>query len=472
MQYASLIVTDNKEIKANLHTVFGFIKKDVKFVEDLETAQSELSSNKQIALVFVALGNRNKEEELISHLCSRYPSLPVHLLRGVSTQLELEIAPPSVAGILELPVDFTNLMSTIKLAEQKHNPAIHTEQVTTSLTGCSPEIQEVDALVRHVSQTDATVLLLGESGTGKEVVARAIHQLSPRADQPFIAVNCGAIPPELLESELFGHEKGAFTGAINNRRGRFELAEGGTLFLDEIGDMPISMQVKLLRVIQERVFERVGGMKTVKSDVRLIAATHQDLEKSIEQGKFRTDLFYRLNVFPIKLPPLRNRTSDIPLLIKEFAIRMQQQSGRAAPVVFDESAIQALTHHPLPGNVRELENLVERMSILHAGETISYSHLPGRYQTQPSIAPKTIEAARVLQFEPRAPSIQFEMEAIDLKHMLTSLEKSLISQALDDTDWVVSKAAKALSLRRTTLIQKIRKLGIRSERQSTRAMSA
>lgn len=472
MQYTSLIVSDNKEISANLHTVFGFIKKEAKFVEDLATAQSELSSNTQIALVFVALSNRSQEEELISRLCSRYPALPVHLLRGVSTQMELEIAPSSVAGILELPVDFTNLMSTIKLAEQKHNPAGREKQSSVSLTGCSPEIQEVDALIKHVSQTDATVLLLGESGTGKEVVAQAIHKLSARADQPFIAVNCGAIPPELLESELFGHEKGAFTGAISNRRGRFELAEGGTLFLDEIGDMPISMQVKLLRVIQERVFERVGGMKTVKSDVRLIAATHQDLEKSIELGKFRTDLFYRLNVFPIKLPPLRNRTSDIPLLINEFAVRLQQQSGRSAPVVFDESAIQALTHHPLPGNVRELENLVERMSILHAGETISYSQLPGRYQIHPPIAVKPIEPSRVLQFEPRAPSIQFEMEAIDLKYMLTSLEKSLISQALDDTDWVVSKAAKALSLRRTTLIQKIRKLGIRSERHNSRALSA
>ncbi len=181
MQYTSLIVSDNKEISANLHTVFGFIKKEAKFVEDLATAQSELSSNTQIALVFVALSNRSQEEELISRLCSRYPALPVHLLRGVSTQMELEIAPSSVAGILELPVDFTNLMSTIKLAEQKHNPAGREKQSSVSLTGCSPEIQEVDALIKHVSQTDATVLLLGESGTGKEVVAQAIHKLSARA---------------------------------------------------------------------------------------------------------------------------------------------------------------------------------------------------------------------------------------------------------------------------------------------------
>jgi sigma-54 specific flagellar transcriptional regulator A len=236
----------------------------------------------------------------------------------------------------------------------------------------------VRELITQVAQTAATVLLLGESGTGKEVVARAIHDYSPRAKAPFIPINCGAIPGELLESELFGHEKGAFTGAVSARKGRFEMAEGGTLFLDEIGDMPFEMQVKLLRVLQERTYERVGGGRPLRCDVRVIAATHQNLEQKVAAGDFREDLFYRLNVFPIELPPLRARTDDIQELIGRFLQEFEALQGQTCRVMPD--ALKHLMHYHWPGNVRELGNLLERLTILHPGGDVHSRDLPERYQ--------------------------------------------------------------------------------------------
>ncbi|MBL4728568.1 MAG: sigma-54-dependent Fis family transcriptional regulator, partial [Gammaproteobacteria bacterium] len=348
MQDISLIITDNKIISANMNTVFKFIQKDVTFADSKEEAENELQGNNRILMAFVSLSEERAEEEILALLRSRYPKISVHIIDTSEINSSRLKIPAGVASYLRFPVDFESLMHTIKKAEISRNNLDSRRGLPISLTGNSEEIQEVESLIRQVSQADANVLLLGESGTGKEIVARAIHQFSMRADGPFIAVNCGAIPPELLESELFGHEKGAFTGATNSRRGRFELAEGGTLFLDEIGDMPMPMQVKLLRVIQERTFERVGGMKTIASNVRLIAATHQDLEQRIAEGEFRTDLYYRLNVFPIKLPALRNRTSDIPLLLKEFSEKICLQLGKSTAIAFDDSAIEALSQHPLP----------------------------------------------------------------------------------------------------------------------------
>ena len=372
-------------------------------------------------------------------------------------------------------MQYRKLLGIVRNAEKEGRKTVRPlNGPSVSLTGQSTKLKEIQALIRHVAMTDANVLLLGESGTGKEVVARSIHFLSLRNDHPFIAVNCGAIPPELLESELFGHEKGAFTGAISTRKGRFELAEGGTLFLDEIGDMPLNMQVKLLRVLQERCFERVGGSKTMQSNVRLIAATHQDLEKKIGEGKFRMDLFYRLNVFPIDLPPLRDRPEDIPMLISEFSLRMELD--HRSPIHFDASAIQALSQHPLPGNVRELENLVERLAILYPGETINYQKLPERYRSAVSTPQRTVEIpvydrhspvthAQISEANggdlPQADSIDLN-KAIDLKQYLYDLEKDLIHKALSNSDWVVAKAAKVLSLQRTTLVEKIKKFEIQN----------
>ncbi|MBL4580975.1 MAG: sigma-54-dependent Fis family transcriptional regulator [Gammaproteobacteria bacterium] len=472
MQDISLIITDNKIISANMNTVFKFIQKDVTFADSEEEAKNELQGNNRILMAFVSLSEERAEEEILALLRSSYPKISVHIIDTSEKNSSRLKIPAGAASYLRFPVDFESLMHTIKKAEISRNNLDSRRGLPISLTGNSEEIQEVESLIRQVSQADANVLLLGESGTGKEIVARAIHQFSMRADGPFIAVNCGAIPPELLESELFGHEKGAFTGATNSRRGRFELAEGGTLFLDEIGDMPMPMQVKLLRVIQERTFERVGGMKTIASNVRLIAATHQDLEQRIAEGEFRTDLYYRLNVFPIKLPALRNRTSDIPLLLKEFSEKICLQLGKSTAIAFDDSAIEALSQHPLPGNVREVENLVERLSILRPGETISADLLPPKYKSLLVSPGRTQHFVQRPNIEPRAPSIKFDSGTIDLKQHLSALEKNLIFQALDDTDWVVSKAARVLTLRRTTLIQKIRKLGIRSENRQAHAISA
>src|SRR5690348_3774375 len=245
-------------------------------------------------------------------------------------------------------------------------------------TGTSSAIRDVIALIRQVAAFDSTALVLGESGTGKEVVARAIHDLSPRRNRPFVAVNCGAIPADLLESELFGHERGAFTGAVSARKGRFEIAEGGTLFLDEIGDMSPTMQVKLLRVLQERVFERVGNQAPMRCNVRIIAATHRNLEESIQRGTFREDLFHRLNVFPIDMPPLRKRAEDLPLLVRELVA--QNVSDGRGKVQLAPRTLAALALHSWTGNVRELGNLIERLSIITAGRTVDVEDLPLKYR--------------------------------------------------------------------------------------------
>ena len=259
-------------------------------------------------------------------------------------------------------------------------------QLARHLVGSSAAIESVRRLVAQVAPSEASVLILGESGTGKEVIAQGIHRGSRRAEGPFVPVNCGAIPGELLESELFGHEKGAFTGAISTRQGRFELAAGGTLFLDEIGDMPLPMQVKLLRVLQERRFERVGSNRTQRCDVRVIAATHQDLERRVEAGDFRTDLFYRLNVFPIDVPPLRERVEDIPALVRRF-VELMQGEGRGSVAIGDQAMV-CLMAYRWPGNVRELSNLVERLAILYPEAPVSARDLPPKFAPQAPRIPR------------------------------------------------------------------------------------
>lgn len=328
---------------------------------------------------------------------------------------------------------------------------------TPSVIGQSDAIVEAKRLIDYVAPTDATVLILGESGTGKEVIAQNIHDKSERRDMPFVPVNCGAIPEDLLESELFGHEKGAFTGAVRSRQGRFEMAQGGTLFLDEIGDMPQHMQVKLLRVLQERTFERVGGDETYKCDVRIIAATHQNLEALVEQGKFRMDLYYRLNVFPIEVAPLRERISDLPLLVEEFCERMFESTGHS--LEFSECALAALSDYSWPGNVRELSNLTERLGVLFPDRRIRAQDLPSRY------APALKDAATLVAITSNSPEAAttsaIDIEGgIDLREKLQKIEISLIREALESSDWVVARSAKLLNLQRTTLVEKMRKYSI------------
>ncbi len=325
----------------------------------------------------------------------------------------------------------------------------------------APSMAPVLKLGRRAAQSNIPVLIEGESGVGKELIASAIQGESDRAGNPFITVNCGAIPENLIESILFGHEKGAFTGALTARQGRFELAEGGTLFLDEIGDMPMNMQVKLLRVLQEKTFERVGSNKTITSDVRIVAATHQNLEQLVTEGKFRMDLFYRLNVFPIELPPLRDRIEDIPLLIKEFVNRMEL--NKQGSVKLDDSAMASLTKYYWPGNVRELSNLIERLAILFPQQDVKWSDLPEKFRPNQDWIAEQLEGD-----DEQIPSPHDSMQGavllpqagIDLKNHLADIECSLMTQALEQTDWVVARAAKLLNLQRTTLVEKMRKFDI------------
>ena len=391
------------------------------------------------------------------------------------------------------------------------------QRLKYSLIGSSTAMFAVRQLIAKVSPSESTVLLLGESGTGKEVVAKAVHAASGRSQGPFIPVNCGAIPGELLESELFGHEKGAFTGAINMRRGRFEMAQGGTLFLDEIGDMPLEMQVKLLRVLQERTFERVGGTKSLQSDVRIVAATHQHLEQKVESGSFRMDLFYRLNVFPIEVLPLRERVDDLAELIDHFLQRFKSQQGVTVWLMPD--ALLHLRDYSWPGNVRELSNLLERLIILYPNTHVYAVDLPEKYQSaalelspkpkpenndqgrngatiapqsamipdkvgarasmsssedlsalyaKPIFGPDTsvhepLLAHTDIQNIPHLAGFPAHVqldEPIDLKAHLVEVERRLILAALEKTDWVNAQAAKLLGLQRTTLVEKLRKYGL------------
>jgi sigma-54 specific flagellar transcriptional regulator A len=326
------------------------------------------------------------------------------------------------------------------------------------LIGNSAAIKRVDQLIKQVAKTPASVMILGESGTGKELVAHTIHQNSDRASGPFIPVNCAAIPLELLESELFGHEKGSFTGAHQTRIGRFELATGGTLFLDEIGDMPLAMQAKLLRVLQDRVFERVGGNKSIRVDVRVIAATHKDLLLSIRENRFREDLYYRLNVFPIEIPPLRERKEDIASLIQHFMSQTQAGSlGQDKWLQFSEETFQFLNDYAWPGNVRELANLVERLMILFAGRCIELEDLPMQF-FQSAQAPRRQDKHFTILSAKELPETGF-----DLKEYLARLEVSYISHALSEYRWIVAHAAKRLGLRRTTLVEKMKKYGLGRE---------
>ena len=336
-----------------------------------------------------------------------------------------------------------------------------------SLVGISQEVDNVRHLIKQVADTDANVLILGDSGTGKEVVARNLHAHSSRKDKPFVPVNCGAIPPDLLESELFGHEKGAFTGAISTRQGRFELANGGTLFLDEIGDMPLAMQVKLLRVIQERVFERVGSNKSIKANVRIVAATHRNLENEIGEGRFREDLFYRLNVFPIDVPSLSERTEDIPLLLEELIIRLE--SNKQGSVRLTAAAVSALQQYEWPGNVRELSNLVERLLIIFPNGVVDTRDLPDKYRKGIDVTHETSTVSEIPRNKASMDSHSGDnlssdgvlpAEGIDLKAHLLTLESNLIKQALDDANGVVAHAAQRLNMRRTTLVEKMRKYGL------------
>jgi sigma-54 specific flagellar transcriptional regulator A len=366
---------------------------------------------------------------------------------------ELSNLPSNISDQLPLPCTYRKLKSSLQhagLHETGSGRARRRRQCLESMEGHGPAINRVKSMIEKVAPTEASVLILGESGTGKELVARALHRMSDRADKPFVPVNCGAIPKELLESELFGHEKGAFTGAIATRIGRFELADEGTLFLDEIGDMDFNMQVKLLRVLQEKTFERVGSNKSQKTDIRIIAATHRNLEKAIADGDFREDLYYRLNVFPIEMPPLRDRCEDIPALASSMINRLANERGVFS---LQTSALNAMMQYSWPGNVRELNNLIERLRILYPGKEVRAEDLPEAF-TQNISLEKRQEIP--LQIEANT-AINLSTEGFNLKEHLQEIELNFIKQALKESHGVVAQAAKRLNLRRTTLVEKMRK---------------
>ncbi len=480
-----LIISDNPTRVDTLKTILTFIGESPK-AADYVTCDQILGANDKVSIVLIDGEQSDIAEEIITN----NPDTP---FINVGFQLSGEKTFANLMGSLYEPLTQAALSELLQKSNDYYtaNRPLSTlvngkTMLFRSLVGNSKKITEVRALIEQVAPVEANVLILGESGTGKEVVARNIHYLSYRRKGPFVPVNCGAIPGELLESELFGHEKGAFTGAINARKGRFELAEGGTLFLDEIGDMPLQMQVKLLRVLQERIYERVGGVKTLKCDVRIVAATHRNLEDMIKTGKFREDLYYRLNVFPIETPALRERASDIPLLLQELASRLE--GARQSSVRFTQGAMQSLMAHEWLGNVRELSNLVERLSILYPSKVIDTAHLPHKYQYDengtPSQSPHdgpTSEREAIsamFRYEDASPSSLSEPESplstetelpsqgVNLKEYLSDLEINLINQALDKEDWVVARAADRLGMRRTTLVEKMRKYEISRQKET------
>lgn len=453
-----IIIDDNEERCRKLNTILNFIGETC-YLANYSNWRS-LPYSKTHIVVAGAQESFSDSLGFLEELTNIAPNLSVILIDSPLPESHYKIK--NVLANLHFPFTYSQMLEALhkcQIAQEavevngkKRTPLFR------SLVGSSESIRQVRKLIAQVADTEASVLILGESGTGKEVVARNIHALSSRANKPFIPINCGAIPGELLESELFGHEKGAFTGAITSRQGRFELANGGTLFLDEIGDMPLAMQVKLLRVLQERCFERVGSNKSVEVNVRIIAATHRNLEVAIKDGKFREDLFYRLNVFPIDMPPLRERREDLPLLINELVSRIEGENRPSVRLM--PGALEVLSHYEWPGNVRELANLVERLSILFPNGIVDKEELPRRFRSDKALTRRTGGSERETLLEVVGQEQGNEGDGIDLKEHLVKTELALINQALDESDWVVAHAASYLNMRRTTLVEKMRKYGL------------
>jgi len=468
-----LLIDDDERSCRDLEVILGFLGETIVAGNSkgwLSSRESDFTASGLFCLVMVGRCRELSLTELLAQLHDWDEGLPVVILgEGRLASLPDNESYKKVTSELSFPLTYQPLLDALhqaKVYRDHYNRlrdlgGVRDYNMFRSLVGNSTAVQQVRQMMGQVANKEVTVLITGESGTGKEVVARNLHLNSLRADEPFVPINCGAIPRELLESELFGHEKGAFTGATSAREGRFELANGGTLFLDEIGDMPLNMQVKLLRVLQERSFERVGGIKTITTNVRIIAATHQNLEEMIAKGEFRQDLYFRINVFPIEMPPLRDRSEDVPLLLNELIASMESENRGS--VRFNSSAIAALKQYDWPGNVRELANLVERMAILHPHGIVGQQDLPAHLQTAETGELENAEGGPLpasVKLEKREGSEGIEslpLDGLDLKEYLASLEKGLINKALEDAGGVVARAASRLHIRRTTLVEKIRK---------------
>ncbi|MDA9557527.1 sigma-54-dependent Fis family transcriptional regulator [Vibrio sp.] len=497
-----IVVEDDAQWRVSLHSIVEFIGEKCEVMSSEQALKLDFDAN-WAGCILGSIASAANIEALYTRLC-RNDSIPLLSLsshrqsvNNIAAQLSAQIEANHLSqlanwiGELDFPLNYLQVMDAVHHCQiYRGDHCYHDvkpESQFEDMVGHSQCMQSIQHLIEQVSITDANVLILGESGTGKEVVAQNIHKHSNRKSGPFVPVNCGAIPPELLESELFGHEKGAFTGAITARKGRFELAEGGTLFLDEIGDMPQPMQVKLLRVLQERTFERVGGNRSIKANVRIVAATHRNLDNMIQDESFREDLFYRLNVFPIDMPPLRDRTDDVPELINALLPRMQNHG--VAPIAFTARALDSLKEHQWPGNVRELANLIERMAILYPNSLLDVNHLPEKYRhidlpdfhsTKPlplvqdsDLKSEELQERELLDSLFSADTSDnvtvntlskkefcLPNEGVNLKERLAEFEVTMINQALDAQDGVVSRAAEMLEMRRTTLVEKMKKYEI------------
>ncbi|MFT5218338.1 MAG: sigma-54 specific flagellar transcriptional regulator A [Planctomycetota bacterium] len=454
-----LVVDSNYTRGHSFLAVLGFIKVEAKLITPEQLADIPRQELYNYLAIFSIGGDEIADYFLVRNKDDNC-QYPVVLIADETelNSLEIVVQLPFISGLC-FQSDYYSLSQVLDQA-RKHNKRERRmySRECQPLIGSSNAIERINLMIDQVSDTNASVLILGDSGTGKEVIARNIHAQSSRNDKPFIPINCGAIPADLLESELFGHEKGAFTGAISARQGRFGLAEGGVIFLDEIGDMPLPMQVKLLRVLQERCYEKVGSNKSIKADVRVIAATHRGLEGLIEDGLFREDLFYRLNVFPIEVSPLRDRIEDIPLLIHELIARIERENRGS--VRLSKRAILMLQQYAWPGNVRELGNLIERLAILYPHGVVDSKDIPEKYQSAGVIEELETAKDSTQAISSAIDISQLPTSGIDMKKYLTDIEISLIANALSKTDNVVARAANMLNMRRTTLVEKMRKYEI------------
>jgi DNA-binding NtrC family response regulator len=455
-----LVVEDERAIQIALSGLFGKRGYDVALEGSGESAIARLGTDAfDLVITDLALGGKKDGLDVLAAAREVSPAMPVVVITAHGSE-KLAVSAMKAGAIDYVPKPFDNeeLVLVVERAldrtrlEREHRmllERIQRDHGYGALVGSGPEMRKVFDTIEKVAPTDLTVLVRGESGTGKELVAQAVHDRSPRARRPFVAVNCAAISRELVESELFGHERGAFTGADARRIGRFETANGGTIFLDEIGDMPAETQAKVLRVLQERSFERVGGTATVRCDVRVVAATHRDLEAETKKGRFRQDLYYRLRVVEIALPPLRRRTEDIPLLASRFLASLGERLGRS-PTLFGDAALAALARHAWPGNVRELRNVVERAAVLAAGAEIEPADL-GLDASVPETEAKTgSDESSGLGF------------AEAKRRAVAAFEKSYLIAALSKHGGNVSRTAEAIGMVRQSLQQKMRELGLKS----------
>jgi DNA-binding NtrC family response regulator len=448
-----LILDDESSLRTALFRVL-----DRKNLNVIEEAKLLCQGDTAIDLAIVDLNLPDGDGiEFMTFLKNLYPVIEVIILTGHATiEAAVRATQKGAFHFVTKPFNLDELIVLVDRALTHKQLTQENQQLRSELNrkykfdqiiGTSDQIQGVLRLVERVADSDSNILVHGETGTGKELVARAIHYNSPRATGPFIPINCGAIPAELLESELFGHIKGAFTGAIANRVGRFELADGGTIFLDEIGDMDPTLQVKLLRALQEKSFEPVGSAKTVQVNVRVIAATNVNLEEAVEMGRFREDLYYRLNVIPINIPPLRERKPDIPLLLKHFMDNFGKTKGRSLQGI-TEDALECLVYYAWPGNIRELENLMERMTILKGHGLLEVVDLPLKYKAGKAVTQNV-------------GVMDIPESGLDFNTAVDSYENALILRALEKTGWNRNQAAMLLKLNRTTLVEKIKKKGLR-----------